>query len=115
MKRVKENDMHWLERATGAKITNDLDNNSLSSYFGYAGNVHESLVGQDKMVFVEDCNDAKSVTILLRSNSKATLDEYHRSVLDAIYVLRDFVVKPFIFVEEDPLKPLLQISEEIIK
>jgi archaeal chaperonin len=96
MKRVKENDMHWLERATGAKITNNLDNNSLSSYLGYARNVHESLVGQDKMVFVEDCNDAKSVTILLRSNSKATLDEYHRSVLDAIYVLRDFVVKPSI-------------------
>lgn len=96
MKRVKENDMQWLERATGAKITNNLDNNSLSSYLGYARNVHESLVGQDKMVFVEDCNDAKSVTILLRSNSKATLDEYHRSVLDAIYVLRDFVVKPSI-------------------
>ena len=96
MKRVKENDMHWLERATGAKITNNLDDNSLSSYLGYARNVHESLVGQDKMVFVEDCNDAKSVTILLRSNSKATLDEYHRSVLDAIYVLRDFVVKPSI-------------------
>ena len=96
MKRVKENDMHWLERATGAKITNNLDNNSLSSYLGYSRNVHESLVGQDKMVFVEDCNDAKSVTILLRSNSKATLDEYHRSVLDAIYVLRDFVVKPSI-------------------
>lgn len=96
MKRVKENDMQWLERATGAKITNNLDNNSLSSCLGYARNVHESLVGQDKMVFVEDCNDAKSVTILLRSNSKATLDEYHRSVLDAIYVLRDFVVKPSI-------------------
>jgi archaeal chaperonin len=96
MKRVKENDMQWLERATGAKITNNLDNNSLSSYLGYARNVHESLVGQDKMVFVEDCNDAKSVTILLRSNSKATLDEYHRSVLDAIYVLRDFVIKPSI-------------------
>jgi archaeal chaperonin len=96
MKRVKENDLHWLERATGAKITNNLDNNSLSSYLGYARNVHESLVGHDKMVFVEDCNDAKSVTILLRSNSKATLDEYHRSVLDAIYVLRDFVVKPSI-------------------
>jgi archaeal chaperonin len=96
IKRVKENDMLWLERATGAKITNNLDNNSLISCLGYARNVHESLVGQDKMVFVEDCNDPKSVTILLRSNSKATLDEYHRSVLDAIYVLRDFVVKPSI-------------------
>ena len=95
LKRVKENDMHWIERATGAKITNDLSIDYLSSYLGYAGYVHESPVGQDKMVFIEECTNPKSVTILLRSRSKSTLDEYHRSVLDAIFVLRNFVVRPF--------------------
>jgi archaeal chaperonin len=95
LKRVKENDMHWVERATGAKITNDLSIGSLSSYLGYAGYVHESSVGEDKMVFIEECVNPKSVTILLRSSSKSTLDEYHRSVLDAIFVLRNFVVRPF--------------------
>jgi chaperonin GroEL (HSP60 family) len=95
LKRVKENDMHWIERATGAKITNDLSIGSLSSYLGYAGYVHESPVGQDKMVFIEKCTNPKSVTILLRSSSKSTLDEYHRSVLDVIFVLRNFVVRPF--------------------
>jgi chaperonin GroEL (HSP60 family) len=94
-KRVKQNDMHWIERATGAKITNDLSIGSLSSYLGYAGYVHESPVGQDKMVFIEKCTNPKSVTILLRSSSKSTLDEYHRSVLDVIFVLRNFVVRPF--------------------
>ena len=95
LKRVKENDMHWVERATGAKITNDLSIDSLCSYLGYAGYVHESSVGEDKMVFIEECVNPKSVTILLRSSSKSTLDEYHRSVLDAIFVLRNFVVRPF--------------------
>ncbi len=46
------------------------------------------------MVFVEGCKNPKSVTILLRANSKRMLDEYHRSVLDAITVLKDFFINP---------------------
>ncbi|MGA8107341.1 MAG: thermosome subunit alpha [Nitrososphaeraceae archaeon] len=96
LKRVKENDLLWIEKATGAKITNDLNINSISSCLGYAGIVHESLVGDDKMVFIEECINPKAVTILLRSNSKTILDEFHRSVLDSILVLQNYVVKPFI-------------------
>jgi chaperonin GroEL (HSP60 family) len=48
------------------------------------------------MVFIEECKNPKSVTLLLRANSKNLLDEYHRSVLDAISVLSDFIAKPTI-------------------
>ena len=48
------------------------------------------------MVFIEGCRNPKSVTVLLRANSKKSLDEYHRSVLDVISVLKDFIMKPFI-------------------
>jgi chaperonin GroEL (HSP60 family) len=96
LKRVKENDLLWIEKATGAKITNDLNINSISSCLGYAGNVHESLVGDDKMVFIEGCINPKAVTILLRSSSKTILDEFHRSVLDSILVLQNYIVKPLI-------------------
>jgi len=97
IRRVKENDLLWLEKATGAKIVRDLDNNIISDkYLGYAGNVYEKFVGNDKMVFVEDCKNPKSVTILLRANSKRLLDECHRSILDAIAVIKDFIIKPSI-------------------
>jgi chaperonin GroEL (HSP60 family) len=97
IRRVKENDLLWLEKATGAKIVRDLDNNIISDkYLGYAGNIYEKFVGNDKMVFVEDCKNPKSVTILLRANSKRLLDECHRSILDAIAVLKDFIIKPSI-------------------
>ncbi|HEX7207143.1 MAG TPA: TCP-1/cpn60 chaperonin family protein, partial [Nitrososphaeraceae archaeon] len=87
----------WLEKATGAKIVKDLDNNIISDkYLGYAGKVYEKFVGDDKMVFVEDCKNPKSVTILLRANSKRLLDECHRSILDAIAVIKDFIIKPSI-------------------
>lgn len=95
VKRVKENDLFWLQKATGATITNDLENIS-KKHLGYAGKVYEKFVGDDKMVLVDDCINPKSVTLLLRANSKMLLDEYHRSVLDAISVLKDFFIKPLI-------------------
>ena len=39
---------------------------------------------------------SESVTLLLRANSKKYLDEFHRTALNVIYVLRDFIEKPLI-------------------
>jgi archaeal chaperonin len=96
IRRVKENDMLWLKKATNAEVIRDLNNNVLPGYLGYAQRVYEKIVGDDKMVFVEGCKNPKSMTILLRANSKRLLDEYHRSVLDAIAVIRSFILKPSI-------------------
>jgi len=48
------------------------------------------------MVFVEGGHNPKSVTLLLRANSKRYLDEFHRNALNAFYVLRNFIENPFI-------------------
>jgi chaperonin GroEL (HSP60 family) len=94
LRRVKENDIHWIEKATGAKVINDIDNISLEPSLGYAGSVYERDIGGDKMVFIERCINPHSVTILLRASTKVALDEFHRSALSAIHVLRDFIIKP---------------------
>jgi chaperonin GroEL (HSP60 family) len=52
------------------------------------------MVDDDKMVFVDGCTNPKSITILLRAASKKILDEFHRTILDSINVLRNFVVEP---------------------
>ena len=93
VRRVKENDLLWLAKATGAKVVKDLDTIS-SSDLGYAAVVYEKLVGDDKMVFVDGCSNPKSITFLLRASSKKILDEFHRTVLDSIYVLRNFIMEP---------------------
>jgi len=93
VKRVKENDLLWLAKATGAKVVRDFDTIS-STDIGYAAKVYEKMVGDDKMVFVNGCRNPKSITFLLRANSKKILDEFHRSVLDCIYVLRNFITEP---------------------
>jgi archaeal chaperonin len=93
VRRVKENDLLWLEKATGAKVIRDLDRISRND-MGYAAKVYEKMVGDDKMVFVNGCRNPKSITFLLRANSKKILDEFHRTILDSIYVLRNFIELP---------------------
>jgi len=93
VRRVKENDLSWLAKATGAKVVKDLDTIS-STDFGYAAKVYEKMVCDDKMVFVDGCSNPKSITFLLRASSKKILDEFHRAVLNSIYVLRNFIMEP---------------------
>jgi len=80
MRRVKYNDLWWLEKATGAKTCKNIEKIS-SDELGFAKRVYEKTVGEDKMVFVEGGNNPKSVTLLLRANSKRYLDEFHRNAL----------------------------------
>ncbi len=93
VRRVKENDLLWLAKATGAKVVKDIDRIT-STDFGYAAEVYEKMVGDDKMVFVDGCSNPKSITFLLRASSKKILDEFHRTILDSIYVLRNFIMEP---------------------
>lgn len=93
VKRIKENDLLWLSKATGAKVIRDLDRINKDD-IGYAAKVYERMVDDDKMVFVDGCTNPKSVTILLRATSKKILDEFHRTILDCIYVLRNFIMVP---------------------
>ena len=94
IKRVKENDLFWLEKSTGAKIINDVNSLQLENFLGFAGKVYEKLVGDDKMVFLDECKDPKAVTLLIRANSKMILDDLHRTVLSVITVVNNFVKNP---------------------
>lgn len=93
MRRVKNNDLWWIEKATGAKTCKSLENISTDE-LGIAKRVYQKNVGDDKMVFVDGCKNPHSVTLLLRANSKQYLDEFHRTALNAIYVLRDYIENP---------------------
>ena len=95
IRRVKINDLLWLEKSTGAKTCKNLED-IYKDELGFAKKVYEKNVGGDKMVFIEGCSNPKSITILLRCNSKRYLDEFHRDTLNIIYVLRNFIENSFI-------------------
>jgi len=88
IRRVKKSDMEKLAKATGAKIVDNIHDLS-SDDLGNAGKVYETSVGDDDMVFVEDCPLAKSVTILIRGGTELVVDEAERSIHDAICVVRN--------------------------
>ena len=94
IRRVKYNDLWWLEKATGAKTCKDIQKISADE-IGHAKKIYEKTIGGDKMIFVEGINP-KSITLLLRANSKQYLDELHRDALNGFKVLRNFIENPFI-------------------
>lgn len=88
IRRVKKSDMEKLAKATGAKIVSNISDLVVDD-LGDAGKVYETKVGDDDMVFVEDCPLAKSVTILIRGGTELVVDEAERSIHDAICVVRN--------------------------
>jgi thermosome len=90
VRRVSEKDMQRLEKATGGKIVNNLDDLT-ENELGRAGLVEERKIGDDKMIFIEECENPRAVTILLRAGADTILDEAERGLKDALYVIRNVV------------------------
>jgi len=95
VRRVKESDMTKLAKATGARISTNLDDISASD-LGSAEIVQQKKVEADKWVFIEGCQNPRSVTVLIRGGSQRVVDEVDRSIHDALMVVKDVVEKPSI-------------------
>jgi archaeal chaperonin len=93
VRRAKESDMTKLAKATGARVVNNFQDLSPSD-LGYAANVEERKVEEDKWVFVEGCKNPKAVTILIRGGTQRIVDEGERSLHDALMVTKDVIERP---------------------
>ncbi|MDF0593291.1 thermosome subunit alpha [Methanotrichaceae archaeon M04Ac] len=86
VRRVKKSDMEKLARATGGRVItsiHDIEKGDL----GRAGLVEERKVSDEKMTFVEDCENPKSVSIILRGGTEHVVDELDRAMEDALRVV----------------------------
>jgi len=92
-RRVKKSDMEKLAKATGGKVVNNLADMKKSD-LGVCGVVEEKKVGNDKMIFVEECKDPKAVAIFIRAGLERMIDEAERSLNDALYVISDVAKTP---------------------
>ena len=95
VRRIKESDMFKLSKATGARLITNIDDLTQED-LGHANLVEERHIESDKWVFVEECNNPKSVTILVRGGSQRVIDEVERSIHDAIMSVKDVVEYPYI-------------------
>jgi len=87
-RRVKQSDMEKLARATGGKMSTDL-NDLKAQDLGMAGLVEERKLGEDKMIFVEKCKDPRSVALVIRAGLERMVDEAERAMTDALSVVSD--------------------------
>jgi thermosome len=83
VRRVKESDMQKLAKATGAKIVSNLDE-ATEEDLGFAGLVEERKLAGEEMIFVEECKNPKSVSILIRGGTEHVVDEAKRAMEDAV-------------------------------
>ena len=93
IRRVKESDMTKLAKATGGRITSNIEDISEKD-LGAANLVQQKKVESDKWVFVEGCKNPQSVTLLIRGGSQRVVDEVDRSIHDALMVVKDVIEKP---------------------
>ena len=90
-RRVKREDLKMLALATGAKLVGDVMQLRPED-LGSAALVEERKVGEDKhMIFVEGCEKAKAVSIILHGVSDQLLEEMERALDDSLNVVMDVI------------------------
>ncbi len=87
VRRAKKSDVKKLARATGGKVVSNIDDITEDD-LGNAGTVEERVVSGDEMIFVEDCENPKSVSMILRGGTEHVVDEIERAIDDALGVVR---------------------------
>ncbi|MFC4439690.1 MULTISPECIES: thermosome subunit alpha [Natrialbaceae] len=87
VRRVKSSDQSQLARATGATPVTSVDDLTEDD-LGFAGNVAQKEIAGDQRIFVEDVDDAKAVTLILRGGTEHVIDEVDRAIEDSLGVVR---------------------------
>lgn len=86
IRRAKKSDMEKLAKATGARVVSNLDDLTAKD-LGAAGMVEEKAIAGDKMTFITECKQAKSVSILVRGATEHVVDEVERALNDSLGVV----------------------------
>jgi len=93
VRRVKESDMTKLAKATGGRISSNIDDMTLKD-LGTAELVEQRKVETEKWVFIEGCKNPRAITILIRGGSQRVVDEVDRSLHDSLMVVKDVIERP---------------------
>ncbi|SEN71545.1 thermosome subunit [Halorientalis persicus] len=86
VRRAKKSDIKALSRSTGARVVSNIDDVTEDD-LGFAGSVAEKDIGGDQRIFVEDVEDAKAVTMILRGGTDHVVDEVERAIEDSLGVV----------------------------
>jgi len=86
--RVSQLNLKLVATASGGRILNDLDDLQMKS-LGYAKLVEERKIGEDKLIFIENCKNLNCLSILIRGGTKYVIEEEDSILHDAMSVVAD--------------------------
>jgi chaperonin GroEL (HSP60 family) len=78
--------MERMAKATGARLVTNINELSPED-LGHAGHVYEKKIFDEILTFVEECDDPKAVSVILRGSTRHVAEEVERAVEDAIGVV----------------------------
>ncbi|MHA1266733.1 MAG: thermosome subunit beta [Candidatus Helarchaeota archaeon] len=94
IKRVKKKEMMKIQRAVGGTVVSSVDDLK-PEFLGKAGQVKEKIIGTKKIIFIENCQNPRSVSILIRGSIEHLLHEVERTLIDAMSVIADIIKDPY--------------------
>ena len=91
---MRKSDNNRIARACGATIVNQTDEIKESDIGVGCGLFEVRKVGDEYFTFIEECENPKACTILLRGASKDILMEVERNLQDAMHAARNILLDP---------------------
>jgi thermosome len=117
VRRITKSDMEKLARATGAHIISSL-NELTQKELGKAKFVREVIHSEEKMTYVEGCENPKAVSILIKGGTEHVIDEVERAIRDSLgdmasVLKQNFIVSGAGAIEIELAKKLREFSNTL--
>jgi thermosome len=116
-KRVKKSDMERIAKATGAKLVTDIEDLSPDK-LGTAGHVYLDKLFDHELTFIEECDNPKASSIVLRGSTRYVTEQIARAIDDALGVVAATIEEGKVVIgggacEIDLVKELREYAESV--
>lgn len=91
LRRAKRRNMERLQLVCGGTAQNSVDDLT-PDVLGWAGNVYEQTIGDEKYTFIQEVKDPKSVTILIKGPNAHTISQIQDAVRDGLRSVSNTIV-----------------------
>ena len=116
-KRVKKSDMERIEKATGAKFVSDIEHLTPDK-LGTAGHVYLDKIFDHELTLIEECENPKASSIVLRGSTRYVTEQISRALDDALGVVAATIEEGKVLIgggacEIDLVKRLREYGESV--
>ena len=116
-KRVKKSDIERIAKATGAKLVTDIEDLTADK-LGSAGHVYLDKIFDHELTFIEECENPKASSIVLRGSTRYVTEQISRAIDDALGVVAATIEEGKVLIgggacEIDLIKQLREYGETV--